>query len=234
MFQVQFNRTLIVTLLMIPLHWVAGGQLLADEVTIVYEAEIATISGNPFGLDISDLNTSVTGFFRYNSDTPDQNASSTRGDYPHDPVEGGLGGGGFEANFSPNSVADFVIAGSETPFVNIEDFASSETFRFRDGPDTFSPGGIMFFNGVLDPNLRLELAITDPSASSFADDSLPGNPFPMNLPPSLPHTFSIRDLSSGGTVLMQFQSLQGVPEPASGLVLVFASMTCLYRRRRIV
>ena len=204
----------------------------ADTIVIFYEAQISTIAGTPFGLDNSDLNSVVSGYFQYERSTPDQNPGNTeRGDYPHNPALGGIGGGGFEAVFSPNSVSSFTITGSDIPLVNIEDFSSAETFRFRDGPDTFNPGGTMSLNGVSDDNIRMSLAITDGSASTFDNDSLPGNPFPMMMPPNLPHTFSIGEIDSGDVVLLQFTSFQGVPEPGFSIVMLFGTTLILWRRR---
>ena len=87
----------------------------------------------------------------------------------------------------------------------------------------------MRLNGTDDANVELFLAITDTSGNVFGDDSLP-NPFPINMPPNLPHTFSLEDGTE--TMLLQFTSLTPVPEPSVfGLALIGGALIATRRRR---
>ena len=186
----------------------------ASPVTFNYEAEIVTIAGSPFGMNSDDDRLSrVSGFFTYETETPDLNPDSAeRGEYAHDPDFGGLGGGAFAANVSPVSVDAFRVTGSATPFVGIEYFTSSNTFRFVDGPRIVGrEGGTMSVNGIPDMNVELHLAITDSSATVFSGDSLP-DPFPFQIPATTyPHTFALED--ENGTALLQFLMLTGEAPP---------------------
>lgn len=198
----------------------AIGAAHAEPITFELDTYIATVSGNPFGLDNSARLETVLATVTYDSAVTDINASATRGDYPH------ATGGAFMAD-----VLGISITGSATPFVQIEDL-NPDTFRFIDGPRTVGPaGGIMSVDGVADPDTQLFIAFTDSSGAAFMDDALP-NPLPFAVPPLsepspffFPHTISLSD--SGGTLLLQLNDINmmqqppgpgpgpSVPEPAS-------------------
>jgi len=157
----------------------------------------------------------------YNTATADVNASAQRGNYPHS------FGGGFLANF-----LSMTVTGSAAPYVTIEDLAS-DTFRFNDGATGTPAGGTMSVNGTPDVNVRVAMAFTDSSGTAFASDGLPqnlafANP-PCTNPINFPHTFSIRD--SDGTLLLQMNTLNVVPEPPE-LALLAPGLSILCGRRR--
>ncbi len=163
---------------------------------LAFEAEAATVVGTPFGIDVPRL-TTVTGTFTYQTDGAiDSNSSPDRGEYRF------AGGATFTAGFLGHTVT-----GSATPLIEVQDFSSSETFRYDDGGDEHA----MSFDGTPDPSIDLWLSITDGSASSLAGDSLPA-PFPMpfapEIEPRLPHTFSLADY--GGTLLLQLVRLEQI------------------------
>lgn len=193
----------------------------AELVTVEYTAYIATVGGNPFGLDASARLAPVRGSFTYDTSTPDTlPADPQRGDYPHS------AGGAFTAEF-----LGLVITGSPTPFVQIEDFTlgtfKTDVFRYFDG----GSGRVMSLGGVPNPNVGLFIAFVDSSGNAFASDALPetfafGQPPLAGPPVSFPHTFSLSD--SGGTLLLQLDSLTQqvavIPEPASALLLLAAAV----------
>ena len=194
----------------------------ADPVTFNYSAQVATVTGSPiFGVNIT-IGDTVTGFFTYESSTPDSNASNDRGDYLH------ISGGAFRASVVGLNT---VITGSTTPFVQVENL-SSDTFRYIDGAhpaNQVNPDGVMMLNGVPDADIELFLAISDSSGSVFVDDSLP-NPFPISMPPNIPHTFSLND--GNATILLQFTSLTPVPEPSTMAILSIGFVAVMATRRR--
>lgn len=195
-------------------------------VTYEFTATIATVSGTPFGYSSAQARTQpVTGFFTYNTLTPDVTTLTGRGYYPHT-----LGGGGFRASFLGT-----VVTGSATPYVQIEDL-SSDTFRFNDGPLGSPAGGLMSVNGSPDNTVRVGMAFTaSDSYGVFTSDALPenlafANP-PLANPVSFSHTVSIVD--SGGTMLLQMSTLNMVPEPSvAALAALGLAALCVRRRRR--
>jgi hypothetical protein len=62
----------------------------------------------------------------------------------------------------------------------------------------------MKIDGVVVPELRLTIAITDETGAMLSSDALP-NPFPTVPFPKTSHTFSLQD--ANGTLLMQLDSL---------------------------
>ncbi len=195
----------------------------ADPVTFQYTAQITTLTGTPiFGITPT-LGTQVNGFFTYESLTADSNPGDpNRGDYEH------LFGGAFRADIVGFST---VIEGSITPFVQIENL-SSDTFRFIDGAhpsNQVDPDGIMTLNGVPDSNIALLLAITDTTGNIFSNDSLP-SPFPITMPPNLPHTFSLSDGTE--TMLLQFLTVTPIPEPSSLALVALGTAVVFTRRNR--
>ena len=170
---------------------IPASALRAEIVTVAYEAEAVTVASKPFGLTIP-LDTPVTGYFTFDTSTPDVNPDNTmRGEYPH----------------ARNSafVADFLetrIRGSHTAYYEVQlSGGDSDTFRTWDGPSPVGPeGGTMSIDGTPDEDIRLFLAITD---DAFQSDDLK-DPFPFYTFGFLgtPHTFSLKD--EQGTMLMQF------------------------------
>jgi hypothetical protein len=165
------------------------GSAVAEQVSVYYEAEAATVVDTPFGLEIPRL-TIVTGTFTFETSTPDAlDDDPENGDYYHD------GDGAFTATFLGHT-----LTGSATPLIEIRSLSS--TFRFIDGPGTFDDeGGIMSIDGV--PNEEIELWFSAGTETDMVDDSLI-NPFPLYDFDSFigtPHTFKIADES--GTALLQ-------------------------------
>lgn len=200
--------------------WTATGT--AAVVTFGYTATIATVAGSPFGYSAEQARTHpVTGFFTYDTSTPDVNAAdTTRGHYPHS------AGGGFQANFLST-----VVTGSATPYVRIENL-SSDTFRFSDGLLGSPVGGMMSVNGAPDNTVRVGMAFT--TSNAFTSDALPvnfafANP-PLANPVSFPHTFVIED--SGGRLLLQMSTLNVVPEPAAAALAALGLAVVFLRRCR--
>lgn len=187
----------------------------ADLIQINYTAKVTTQSGNPFGFSSSILNTSVSGFFTYNTGTVDiLPGDPQRGDYPH------TAGGAFFVN-----ILGTTISGSATPYIQIENL-NPDTFRFIDGVRPVGPtGGVMLLNGIAAPDADLTIAMTDASGAAFGNDSLP-TLFPFAQPPlttstiNFPHTFSLSD--NNGTLLLQFDSLSAVPEPSTMMLSLFS------------
>jgi hypothetical protein len=160
-------------------------------VTVAYEATAATVAGKPFGLTVP-LDTVVTGYFTFDTSTPDTDDDPMRGEYPH--------------THNSAFVADFLeteIRGSHTAFyeVQLSSDPASDTFRVYDGPRVVgSEGGIMSIDGTPDDDVQLFVAIT---GDAFTSDDLI-DPFPSYTFGFLgtPHTFTLKDPQ--GTMLLQF------------------------------
>lgn len=176
----------------------------ADPVQVSYVAQIATISGTPFGLSsATHLRAVVSGYFQFDAETVDTlPADLQRGKYLH---TAGLPGG-FLFTFPAGH-----ITGSLTPTCEVEDFGSSDTFRFTDGPRSssiFTQGGVMQLNGVDNADIQLVIAI---SGNYIVGDSIIQlKPFPSAGDLTVySHTFSVKDVSIAGNnvLLMQFVSL---------------------------
>jgi len=166
----------------------------AELVTIEYEAEVRTVTGQPFGMEVPRL-TVVRGSFTYDSDTPDLSpADVMRGKF--EPV----GGWGFRAEFLDKVITDSGVATAST------NLFGSPTLRFNDGGNT-SGRGIMQINGTPDVTVELGFAISG-EAKDLPTDRLPAN-FTFNPPPDgAPHTFVLKDQS--GTMLLGFLSFRQV------------------------
>lgn len=193
--------------------------LSAAQVVLSYEAEASTVVGSPFGLEIPRLS-KVTGTLVYEtSRAVDQNASPERGHYQ-------LGGeGGFTAAFESAGGDSHLLTGSAGPWLEAENISvggdsTIDTFRFWDGDDSDSKGGLMSFDGVVDGDYFLTFAMTDSSGEAFPGDALP-DPFPMTgvkgpIGYPFPHTFVIGDgsgLNGTGRILLQLTKLSAeVPE----------------------
>ena len=194
----------------------------ADLIQVNYTASISTVSGTPFG-QVFTNGTPVTGFFTYDTSTPDVNPTANRGYYPHS------ANGAFEARFVGNT-----LSGSPTPYVQVEDFLAPvpDTWRFIDGPRTVGPqGGIMSWNGAPNADAQLTIAITDPTGTVFSNDMQPAVfPFLDAVPPfNWPHTFFISD--PNGSLNLQFSTV-AIPEPSSALLLLTGMGLVLLRRIR--
>jgi hypothetical protein len=163
---------------------------LAERVTVEFEAEARTITGQPFGTTVPFL-TPVRGYFTCESDTPDEN--------PSDPMRGSfllVGTWDFRAEF-----LDKVITGSGMATATTNLFGSP-TLRFNDG-GAKADRGIMAINGVTDPDIEFSLSISG-AAKDLPTDRLPAD-FTFDPPPDgAPHTFVLKDDS--GQMNLRFLS----------------------------
>ena len=163
-----------------------------DPITLYFDGEIATVSGNPLGLDDSARLETVTGSMSYlpclNDERPDE---PDRGEYRH-PYDGDL----------ELLTAGITVTGSGRAIVTTENF-DPDTFRWEDG-DLIgeTEQRTMQINGTDAADLQVSFAITDSSGAALTSDAAP-NPFSFD--PSMPHTFSVKDI--GGTLLLQLDSL---------------------------
>lgn len=166
----------------------------AELVTIEYEAEVKTVTGQPFGMTVPRL-TFVRGSFTYDSDTPDLSPGDVmRGKF--EPVRAW----DFRAEF-----LDQVITGSGMATATTNLFGSP-TLSLNDGGNR-SGRGIMRINGTPDAGVEFGLGISG-EAKDLPTDRLPAN-FTFNPPPSgAPHTFVLKDVS--GTMLLGFLSFRQV------------------------
>lgn len=168
-------------------------------VTVSFIGSVQTVSGTPFGFDSNVRLAAVSGRFTYDLCVGDQTLSADRGEYDHAGEESGA----FEF-----AVSGIEIRGSTRPVLEVENL-SSDTFRFRDGPQFIDPTDrTMTVDSVAEPEVELFIAITDGSAAAFADDSLPAA-FPLLDIASYPHTFSLSD--ADGTLLMQLTEMTQEP-----------------------
>ncbi len=166
----------------------------AELVTIEYEAEVKTVTGQPFGITVPLL-TFVEGHFTYDSNTSDKS--------PTDPMRGSftpVGGWDFRANFLNKVITD---SGMATATTNL---FGSPTLSINDGGNK-SGRGIMLINGTPDATVEFGLGISGAS-KDLPTDKLPAN-FTFNPPPSgAPHTFVLKD--QFGTMLLGFLSFRQV------------------------
>lgn len=167
---------------------------LAGATTVVYEAEVSTVVGAPFGVAVPRL-TAVTGHFTFDTSTPDTDSDPDRGTYRH------TDGSAFLADFQGHEVT-----GSSTALYTVG--TAGGTFIIRDGPGLLgNNGGTMSFNGLGDETIELFFSA---SPGPLTTDSL-FNPFPLYDFESFigtPHTFVIED--SRGRMLMQINSVETV------------------------
>ena len=183
------------------------GVAVAEEVVLDYRAEVTTVTGTPFNLDVP-LTTEVIGVFVYDTATgTDSNPGNTQRGVYHL-----TSGGAFEARF-----LDHRITGSTTPELQVEDIQvgggnTIDTFRFIDGDRLINPPGVMSIDSTPDAEIELGLSITDGSGAAFTDDLLPAIfPLPMRTGGAYyNHTFTLRD--DDGTMSLQFDwLLQRIP-----------------------
>lgn len=167
---------------------------IAERVTVEYEAEARTVTGQPFGISVPRL-TVVRGYFSYETHTPDLR--------PADPMRGQfvmLGTWDFRAGF-----LDKVITGSASATATTNLFGSP-TLSFNDGGNT-ADRGIMRINGAPDADVEFGLSISG-AAKDLPTDHLPAN-FTFDPPPDgAPHTFVLKDDS--GSMLLGFLSFRQV------------------------
>lgn len=166
----------------------------AELVTVEFEAEVKTVTGQPFGITVPLL-TFVRGFFTYDSDTPDKNPADTmRGSF------GPVGGWDFRAEFIDKVITDSGMATATTNLFGMP------TLSINDGGNK-SGRGIMRINGTPDATVEFGLGISG-AAKDLPTDQLPPN-FTFNPPPSgAPHTFVLKDQS--GTMQLGFLSFRQV------------------------
>lgn len=190
----------------------------AAAIRVDFTAQITTVSGDFYGVTSANNGTAVTGFFEYDTDTPD----TLPGDLARGWYEHAVGTSDFQVNL-PGVV---VSSGNGTAFVQVEDFGGADTFRFREG-DCPDCGGSILVDGHPDPDALLNFAF---SGSFFTNDLLP-TVFPFTG--SEPHTMAISNANS--TVLLQFQTLtpQAVPEPSTVLLTGVALLAFAWRRRHV-
>jgi hypothetical protein len=151
----------------------------------------------------------VTGYFTFDTATPDSDIDPLEGAYQH------TINAGFLAEFLTTR-----ITGSHTPFyeVDLNSDPTSDTFRIYDGPRVVGhEGGVMSIDNVADEDIQLFLAVTEDVFDS--DDLI--DPFPFYTFGFLgtPHTFTLKDTQ--GTMLMQFTAAAevncGDPTGGSGI-----------------
>ena len=177
-------------------------QASAKRVTVEFEAEAGTVTGNPFGMTVPRL-TVVRGYFTYETNTPDtfSNAADTmRGSFVL------AGTWDFRAAFLGREIRG---SGTATSSTNL---FGSPTLRFEDGKGNTRPE-LMTIDGVTDANIGLTFAISG-EAKDLPTDQLPEN-FTFNPPPGgASHTFSLYSntgsTNTTGTVLLQFRSFRQV------------------------
>lgn len=182
--------------------WLAASQALAKRVTVEFEAEASTVTGQPFGMTVPRL-TIVRGYFSYETNTPDTYSNSA------DTMRGSFvlaGTWDFRAEF-----LDRVIKGSGTASSSTNLFGSP-TLRFEDGLGNNRPE-LMTIDGVADGNIGLGFSISG-QAKDLPTDQLPEK-FTFNPPPGgASHTFSLYSDSgtpaTTGTMLLQFRSFRQV------------------------
>jgi hypothetical protein len=166
-----------------------------DRITLTFTGTVVTVAGTPLGFDSTVRTSTVIGSFTWDLCVTDERPSDPeRATYDHS------GSGAFEMR-----VRDKLIEGSGWPVLEVENLASSDTFRFRDGPQFNDPTDrTLKVNGNLTPGLEQFFAITDDSATAFSSDGVPAI-WPFNPVTDYPHTFFLED--DGGSLLMQLTTL---------------------------
>ena len=162
------------------------GPASAELVVVLYEAEVTTVVGQPFGMEVPRLSV-VRGHFTY--DPGSQDAA------PDDPRRGK-----FEPVQSWGFLAEFLdqtVTGSVGAKASIETYGY--TLRFDDGGDSPDTGD-MALGGAPRTDIELALSFTG-SSQNLPTDQLPEH-FDFA---GAPHTFSLGDDS--GHVLIQFRNL---------------------------
>lgn len=185
-------------------RWIAGFSVMmalatnqparAELVTVEFQAEVKTVTGQPFGMTVP-LSTFVKGHFTYDSNSSDKS--------PTDPMRGSfgpVGGWDFRAEFLNKVITD---SGMATATTNL---FGSPTLSINDGGNK-SGRGIMQINGTPDATVEFGLSISGES-KDLPTDKLPAN-FTFNPPPGgAPHTFVLKDQS--GIMLLGFLSFRQV------------------------
>lgn len=190
------------SLLLLLASSLAASSALAKRVTVAFEAEAATVTGNPFGMTVP-LNTPVRGYFSYETSTPDIFSN------PADTMRGKFliaGGWDFRAAFLGREVRG---SGTATSSTNL---FGAPTLRFEDGK-TSSEDLVMSIDGVDDENIGLGFAISG-QAKDLPTDQLPVF-FTFNPPPGgASHTFVLESdtgvPATTGSMLLQFLSFHQV------------------------
>lgn len=180
----------------------AAPQVFAKRVTVEFEAEAATVTGNPFGMTVP-LDTPVRGFFSYETSTPDIFSN------PADTMRGKFlltGGWDFRAAFLGREIRG---SGTATSSTNL---FGAPTLRFEDGT-TSAENLVMSIDGVDDVSIGLGFSISG-QAKDLPTDQLPAL-FTFNPPPGgASHTFVLESNSgtptTTGRMLLQFISFRQV------------------------
>jgi hypothetical protein len=163
-----------------------------------FTGEVVTVArkggtGLPLGFDGTVRTEKITGSLGYDPTLPDITAAGDRGKYQS------IVGSSFTL-----TVKGKTITGTTRALMEVENLVSSDTFRFRDGPQFLdNTVRIMKLDGVDAPMLSLFIAISG-DATLWASDKLP-DPFPPIDPTKVAHTFSLED--EGGTLLLQLDTL---------------------------
>jgi hypothetical protein len=151
-------------------------------------------TGLPLGFDATVRTAPIAGSLSYDPKMVDTYVPANRGVY------GAIGGSTFTM-----TVKGKTVTGSDRAQVEVEDGTTSDTFRFRDGPQPLDNTlRIMKLDGVDAPKLSLFIALSGGDGSAWTSDKLP-DPFPAIDLAKFPHTFSLED--DGGTLLMQLDTL---------------------------
>jgi hypothetical protein len=161
-----------------------------------FEAEIAAVSGSPFGLtDEQHRGAGASGAFGWDRRADDLDDALARGEFPTD------GRGPLVVNL-PDGI---VLRGSDHALVVVME----RSLQIQDGIDEFQVGRPVLVGDAEDRSVRLELGMSH--------DSLRFDP--EVLPPELPdyddaawsHTFSIQQ--GEATLLLRFTRLRSPQEP---------------------
>jgi hypothetical protein len=151
--------------------------------------------GLPLGFDGTVRTEGITGSLSYDPSLFDTYVPANRGVYQA---------------VAPQSTFNLTVkgktvTGSMRAKLEVEDGTTTDTFRFRDGPQAVdNTVRVMKLDGVDAPKLSLFIAISGGDGTMFTSEKLP-DPFPAIDIKKVPHTFSLED--EGGTLLLQLDTL---------------------------
>lgn len=170
----------------------------APPITVImqFTGKVVTVAGTPLGFDSSVREAAVSGTFGYHLGAIDET--------PIDPKRGTYRYG--QGSVFTFKVMNRSVEGSGRAVIDVENF-DPDTFRFRDGKMLDPLDRFMKVDGVVVPELRLTIAITDETGAMLTSDALP-NPFPTLAFPKTSHTFALKDGPNGeNALLIQLDSL---------------------------